>query len=76
MNIKSTRRAFGPVLFTSRVRCHVHVLPERRRVLGVWSTLSFIIKRTLGIKRIFPCSFGNKRMRLLTRVYGRSLEVF
>ena len=31
---------------------------------------SFAIKRILGIKRIFPCSFANKRMRLLTRVYG------
>ena len=30
----------------------------------------FAIKRILGIKRIFPCSFTNKRMRLLTRVYG------
>ena len=27
-------------------------------------------ERILGIKRIFPCSFGNKRIRLLTRVYG------
>ena len=39
-------------------------------VLGVWSILPFIIKRILGIKHIFPRSFGNKRMRLLTRVYG------
>ena len=31
---------------------------------------SLLIKRILGIKRIFPCSFANKRMRLLTRVYG------
>ena len=34
----------------------------------------FAIKRILGIKRIFPCSFENKRMRLLTRVYGISLS--
>ena len=32
-------------------------------VLGVWSILPLIIKR------IFPCSFGNKRICLLTRVY-------
>ena len=36
----------------------------------VWSISAFIIKRILGNKRIFPCSFGNKHMRLLTRVYG------
>ena len=35
-------------------------------VLGVWSIFAFIIKC------IFPCSFGYKRMRLLTRVYGMS----
>ena len=28
----------------------------------------FLIKHILGIKRIFPCSFGNKCMRLLTCV--------
>ena len=39
-------------------------------VLGVWSIFPFSIKRILGNKRIFPCSFENKRMRLLTRVYG------
>ena len=39
-------------------------------VLEVWSIFPFAIKRILGIKRIFPCSFENKRMRLLTRVYG------
>ena len=33
-------------------------------VMGVWSIFPF------AIKRIFPCSFGNKRMHLLTRVYG------
>ena len=33
-------------------------------VFEVWSTFPF------AIKHIFPCSFGNKRMRLLTRVYG------
>ena len=60
-------------LCTCRVRCHVHVLPKLRgiTVLGVWSIrLPFIIKRILGIKRTFPCSFGNKLMCLLTCVYG------
>ena len=37
---------------------------------GCGQFLPFIIKCILGIKRIFPCSFGNKRMRLLTQVYG------
>ena len=36
----------------------------------MWSIFAFIIERILGIKRIFPCSFGNKCVRLLTRVYG------
>ena len=51
---------------TTRLFCDVmlHVLPNRCCGLGVWSILP------LGNKRIFPCSFGNKRMRLLTRVYG------
>ena len=42
-------------------------------VSGFGGVVNFalIIKRILGIKRIFPCSFGNKRMRLLTRVYGK-----
>ena len=40
-------------------------------VLGVWSIFfPFIIKRILGIKCIVSCSFRNKCMRLLTRVYG------
>ena len=42
-------------------------------ICGFWGCgqfLSFIIKHILGIKRIFPCSFGNKHMCLLTRVYG------
>ena len=47
--------------------CHVHVLPKRHQC-GQYSP--FIIKRTLGIKRIFPCSLWNKRMHLITRVYG------
>ena len=50
-----------------RVRCHVHVAS---RFWGCGQFVPFIIKRILGIKRIFHCSFWNKRMRLLTRVYG------
>ena len=53
---------------------HVHVYQKGVAVFGVWSIFAFIIKRILGIKRIFPCSFGNKRMRLLTRVYGMSVN--
>ena len=61
------------VLFTCQVRCYVHVLPKRRRGFGgVVNFLPFIIKCIFGIKCISPCSFGNKRMRLLTRVYGMS----
>ena len=37
---------------------------------GLFFILPFIIMRILGIKHIFPCSFGNKHMHLLTRVYG------
>ena len=71
MNIKSTRRAFGFFSPAEYIRCHVHMLTKRRRGFGgVVNFLPFIIKRILGIKRIFPCSFGNKRVRLLTRVYG------
>ena len=44
-------------------------------VLEVWSIFPFTIKRILGIKHIFPCSFANKRMRLLTRVYGSELGI-
>ena len=51
----------------SRPFCHVHVLPKRHSGFGVWSILPSFI---LGIKRMFPCSFGNKRTRLLTCVYG------
>ena len=47
-----------------------HATNEGIVVLEVWSIFPFAIKRILGIKHIFPCSFENKRMRLLTRVYG------
>jgi len=44
-------------------------------VLEVWSIFPFAIKHILGIKRIFPCSFANKRMHLLTHVYGMCTSV-
>ena len=59
-----------------------HLLSSKRAtnegiaVLELWSILPFAIKRILGIiKRIFPCSFANKRMHLLTRVYGTCTEL-
>ena len=67
VNTRSIRRVFG-FFFTCRVRCHVHMLPKRHCDFG--GVVNFIIKRILAIKRIFPCGFGNKRMRLLTHVYG------
>ena len=33
---------------------------EALRFWGCGQFLPFVIKRILGIKRIFPCSFGNK----------------
>ena len=49
VNTKSFR-----VLFTCRLRCHVHAAS---RFWGCGQFLPFIITRILGIKRIFPCSF-------------------
>ena len=63
VNIKSTRRAFGfflPSEYADMYMCYQRGVV----VLGVWSILPFIIKH------IFPCTFGNKCMRLITRVYG------
>ena len=63
-----------PVFFFT---CRVHLLSctratkaEASRFCGCGQLLPFIIKRILGIKCIFHCSFGNKRMCLLTPVYG------
>ena len=56
--------------FTTQLLSSTRATNEGIAVLEVWSFFSFAIKRILGIKRIFPCSFANKRMRLLTRVYG------
>ena len=56
------------------IRCHVstRATKEASCFWGCGQFLTLIIKRILDIKRIFPCNFGNKRMRLLTRVYGTS----
>ena len=51
--------------------CHVHMLPKRHR--GFWGVVNSclsLLSAYLGIKHIFPCSFGNKCMCLLTHVYG------
>ena len=55
---------------TTRLFCHVTRATKQAAQFGGVVNFAFIIKRILGNKRIFPCSFGNKRMRLLTRVYG------
>ena len=44
-------------------------------VLEVLSIFTFAMC-ILGIKRIFPCTFENKRMCLLTHVYGMCLFLF
>ena len=85
--LKSTQSHFQVMVFvqlwiffhlpsTLLICCHVHVLPKRRHSFGGcgWF-LPFIIKRVLGIKHIFTCSFGNKRIHLLIRVYSISSMV-
>ena len=65
--------AFGfisPAEYTTHLLSRTHATKKVSRFGGCGQFLSFIIKRILGIKHIFPCSFGNKRMHLLTRVYG------
>ena len=61
--------------YTTHLLSSTRATNEGIAVLEVWSIFPFAIKRILGIKRIFPCSFANKRMRLLTRVYGTSSYV-
>ena len=56
--------------YTTHLLSSTRATNEGIAVLEVWSIFPFAIKRILGIKRIFPCSFANKRMRLLTRVYS------
>ena len=59
------------------IRCHVstRATKEASCFWGCGQFLTLIIKRILDIKRIFPCNFGNKRMRLLTRVYGIHMPI-
>ena len=52
--------------YTTHLLSSTRATNEGNVVLEVWSIFPF------AIKRIFPCSFANKRMRLLTRVYGIS----
>ena len=65
----------GSYYLLSTLSC-THATEEASRFWGCGQFLTFIIKRILGIKCIlgieciFPCSFENKRMRLLTHVYG------
>ena len=58
--------------YTTHLLSSIRATNEGIAVLEVWSIFPFAIKRILGIKRIFPCSFANKRMRLSTCVYGMS----
>ena len=60
--------------YTTHLLSSTHATNEAITVLEVWSIFPFAIKCILGIKCIFPCSFANKRMRLLTRVYGSSAD--
>ena len=61
--------------YTTHLLSSTRATNEGIAVLEVWSIFPFAIKRILGIKRIFPCSFANKRMRLLTRVYGNYVYI-
>ena len=85
LTISTTWRLFiyaSAVLIKTRTKvCHgitAHTLwrfhgehqVNTKRGLGGVVYFAFIIKRILGIKRISPCNFGNKRMCFLTRVYG------
>ena len=56
--------------YTTHLLSSTRATNEGIAVLEVWSIFPFAIKRILVIKRLFPCSFANKCMRLLTRVYG------
>ena len=49
--------------YTTHLLSSIRATNEGIAVLEVWSIFPFAIKRILGIKRIFPCSFANKRMR-------------
>ena len=56
--------------YTTHLLSSTRATNEGIAVLEVWSIFPFVIKCILGIKCIFSCSFANKRMCLLTRVYG------
>ena len=66
----SQLKLFLPANYTTHLLSSTHATNEGIAVLKVWSIFPFAIKCILGIKRIFLCSFENKRMRLLTHVYG------
>ena len=66
---------FLPANYTTQLLSSTCATNEGIAVLEVWSIFPFAIKRILGIKRIFPCSFKNKRMHLLTRVYGIAKKI-
>ena len=53
----------GTISTTSTTRLFCHVTRATKQASWFGGVVNFA-------KRIFPCSFGNKRMRLLTCVYG------
>ena len=67
VSIKSTQSTFGFFLPAEYVVMYTST-KEASRFWGCGQFLPFNIQCILGIKRTFPCSFGDKRMRLLTRV--------
>ena len=63
MNIKSTWKAFG--FFLPTKYAVMYTTKEALQFWGCGQFLPFIIKRILGVKRIFPCSSGNKRIQYI-----------
>ena len=62
--------AFGfflPAKYTTHLLSCTLATKEVSQLCGCGQILPFVIKR------IFPCSFGNKRMRLLTCVYSMDI---
>ena len=48
-----------------------HLLSSTRATNeGIARGFGGVVNFPFAIKRIFPCSFANKRIRLLTHVYG------
>ena len=60
----SQLKLFLPANYTTHLLSNTRATNEGIAVLEVWSIFPF------AIKGIFPCSFENKCIRLLTRVYG------